>query len=170
MVQSRPRYTTVIQQEVARLLMHGSHGRLGALQLARQDDLDMVVSIPQAGPSVIGLRIETTSRLTMGPFGTWLVIDATAPAARFRRDPRASYLFGHFSLPDMTFVGPMFVVPSNLVEVRPGLKGRSPRLSFRARLDAVNQEWSEFAVAPDHVGAHMLALLRDMPQYGQQAA
>jgi len=36
------------------------------------------------------------------------------------------------------------------------VKGRSARISFRARLDGVNQEWSDFAFAPERLGAHLL--------------
>jgi len=161
--------TKVAQQKVASLLIRGSEKTLDVVALDRQDDLDLVVSIPKEGPGVLGLRVETTSRLSEGPFGKWLVIDAIAPGVHFRRDPRASYVFGHFTASKKTFVGPVFVVPSSLVGIVPGIKGRSNRIQFRARLDAVNQEWSEFAFAPDQLGSLLLEMLRD-PDQDLQAA
>jgi hypothetical protein len=163
-------HESVVQQEVASLLIRGSRGKLDVMPLEREDDLDLVASIPQQGPGVIGIRVETASRLTEGLFGKWLVIDATAPGTHFENDPRAVYLFGEFSATEKTFVGPVFVIPAALLQSRPGVKGRSARISFRARLDAVNQEWSDFAFAPHEVGTHLLDLLRDMPQYREQAA
>ena len=168
MAQAKAR-PNVFQQEVAKLLIRGTRGKLGVIPLAREDDLDLVVSIPHDGPGVIGLRIETASRLTKGPFGEWLVIDAIAPGAHFQNDPCAVYLFGEFT-PENTFAGPVFIVPAALLQEKAGVKGRSARISFRARLDAVNQEWSDFAFAPEKVGAHLLDLLGDMPQYSEQAA
>jgi hypothetical protein len=170
MPKASSRYPNVVQQEVARLLVRGSEGTLEAVSLAREDDLDMVVSIPHEGPGVIGLRIETSSRLTKGPFGEWLVIDAAAPTFHFQHDPRALFVFGHFVPADDAFTGPIFMVPAAFVESRPGVKGKSARLTFRARLDAVNQEWSDFAFTPDQIGARLLDLLREMPNYQQQAA
>jgi hypothetical protein len=169
MAQAKAR-PSVVQQEVARLLIRGTRGKLGVIPLAREDDLDLVVSIPHDGPGVIGLRIETASRLTRGPFGEWLVIDAIAPSAHFQNDPRAVYLFGEFSPTEKAFAGPVFIVPAALLQEKAGVKGRSARISFRARLDAVNQEWSDFAFDPEKVGAHLLDLLSDMPQYSEQAA
>ena len=170
MAQAKSARASVVQQEVARLLVRGGGGELEVMPLAREDDLDLVASIPQDGPGVIGIRVETASRLTEGPFGKWLVIDAPAPSSQFLEDPRAVYLFGQLSETGRTLSGPVFVVPAALLQARAGIKGRSARISFRARLDAVNQEWSDFAFAPEEVGAHLLALLRDMPQYGEQAA
>jgi len=169
MAQAKPR-PNIVQQEVARLLIRGSGGQLDVMPLEREDDLDLVASIPQDGPGVLGIRIETSSRLTEGPFGKWLVIDALAPRVQFQHDPRSVYIFGQFSAGEKAFTGSVFVVPAALLQVRPGLKGRSARISFRARLDAVNQEWSDFAFAPHEVGAHLLDLLHDMPQYREQAA
>jgi hypothetical protein len=169
MAQAKAR-PNIVQQEVARLLIHGSGGALDVMPLEREDDLDLVASIPQAGPGVLGIRIETASRLTEGRFGKWLVIDAVAPGAQFQNDPRSVYIFGQFSAGEKAFTGSIFVVPAALLQVRAGVKGRSPRISFRARLDAVNQEWSDFAFTPHEVGAHMLDLLHDMPQYREQAA
>ncbi len=163
-------HESVVQQQVASLLVRGSRGQLDVMPLEREDDLDLVVSIRQEGPGVLGIRVETASRLTEGPFGKWLVIDATAPGTHFQNDARSVYLFGEFSATEKTFVGPLFVVPAALLQVRPGVKGRSARISFRARLDAVNQEWSDFAFPPHEVGAHLLDLLRDMPQYHERAA
>ena len=160
----------VVQEEVAKLLIRGTRGKLDVIPLAREDDLDLVVSIPHNGPGVIGLRIETASRLSKGPFGEWLVIDAIAPSAHFQNDPRAVYLFGEFSATEKVFTGPVFIVPAALLQEKAGVKGRSARISFRARLDAVNQEWNDFAFAPENVGAHLLDLLADMPQYSEQAA
>lgn len=167
---ARPRYTSVIQHEVAKLLILGTEGRLEVMSLRREDDLDLVVSIPEEGPSVVGLRIETAFSLTTGRFGNWLVIESCAPPKHFQEDPRASYVFGHFSVSEMAFAGPLFVIPSSLLQPHDGLKGKSPRLSFRARLDAINQEWSQFAFAPDKVGAHMLDVLHDGRQRSQKAA
>lgn len=161
--------TKVAQQKVASLLIRGSERTLDVVAVDREDDLDLVVSIPKERPGVLGLRIETASRLNIGPFGQWLVIDAVAPSARFRRDPRASYVFGHLDSAKKAFQGRIFVVPSSLIGVVPGVKGRSPRISFRARLDGVNQEWSDFAFAPDQLGTLVLELLRD-PEHGLQAA
>ncbi len=161
--------TKLAQQKVASLLIRGSEKTLDVVAVDRVDDLDLVVSIPKERPGVLGLRIETTSRLSIGPFGTWLVIDAIAPSARFRHDPRVSYVFGHLDSAKKALQGPVFVVPSSLIGVMPGVKGRSARISFRARLDGVNQEWSDFAVAPDQLGTHLLELLRD-PENGLQAA
>jgi hypothetical protein len=169
MVQAKVR-RSIVHQEVARVLVRGSRGKLDVMALAREDDLDLVASLPKEGPGVLGIRIETASRLTEGPFGKWLVIDAAAPSARFQNDPRAIYIFGQFETTEESVTGPVYVVPAALLQARPGLKGRSARISFRARLDAVNQEWSDFAFAPREVGAHLLELLRDMPQYGEQAA
>jgi hypothetical protein len=161
---------SVIQQEVAKLLIRGSQSRLGVIPMWREHDLDLVVSNPHEGPGVIGLRIETTSRISGGPFGEWLVIDAPAPSEEFQQDARACYLFGHFSAGDNCFAGPVFLVPAALLQPRAGVKGKSARISFRARLDAVNQEWSEMAFAPEEVGAELLDLLAEMPRYRQQAA
>ena len=169
MAQAKAR-PNVVQQEVAKLLIRGTRGKLGVIPLAREDDLDLVVSTPHDGPGVIGVRIETASRLSKGPFGEWLVIDAIAPSLRFQNDPRAVYLFRELSATEKAFTGPVFIVPAALVQEKAGVKGRSARISFRARLDAVNQEWSDFAFAPEMVGAHLLDLLGDMPQYGEQAA
>ncbi|MDQ6876433.1 MAG: hypothetical protein M3082_01795 [Candidatus Dormibacteraeota bacterium] len=63
----------------------------------------------------------------------------------------------------------VYVVSSSLIGAVPGVKGRSPRISFRARLDGVNQEWSNFAFAPDQLGTVLLQMLRD-PEHGLQAA
>jgi len=161
---------SVVRQHVASLLTRGSRGKLGIIPLAREDDLDLVVSTPHDGPGVIGLRIETASRLSKGHFGEWLVIDAIAPGAHFQNDPRAVYLFGEFAATEKVFASPVFIVPAALLQEKPGVKGRSARISFRARLDGVNQEWSDFAFAPERLGAHLLDLLGDMPQYSQQAA
>jgi len=169
MAQAKAR-PNIVQQEVARLLIRGSGGALEVMPLEREDDLDLVASIPQDGPGVLGIRIETASRLTEGRFGKWLVIDAVAPGAQFQNDPRSVYIFGQFPDGERAFTGSVFVVPAALLQVRPGIKGRSARISFRARLDAVNQEWSNFAVAPHQVGAQLLDLLHDMPQYREQAA
>ncbi len=161
--------TKLAQQKVASLLIRGSEKTLDVVAVDREDDIDLVVSIPKERPGVLGLRIETTSRLSTGPFGTWLVIDAIAPSPRFRHDPRVSYVFGHLDSATKAFQGPVFVVPSSLVGVLPGVKGRSARISFRARIDGVNQEWSDFAFAPDRLGTHLLELLRD-PESGLAAA
>lgn len=170
MAKANPAQAKLIRSEVARLLTSGSKRRLDVVSAARQEDHDLIVSIPQEGSGVLGVRIETTSRLSKGRFGEWLVIEAAAPAMQFRRDARASYVFGQFSVSDKKFTGPIFVVPSSLVGAVPGAKGKSPRISFRARLDAVNQEWSDFAFTPDQIGARLLDLLREMPNYQQQAA
>ncbi|MDQ6719299.1 MAG: hypothetical protein M3003_00710 [Candidatus Dormibacteraeota bacterium] len=159
----------VAQHKLASLLIRGSEKTLDVVAVDREEDLDLIVSIPKEGPGALGLRIETTSRLSIGPFGKWLVIDAIAPSARFRHDSRASYIFGHFDSVKKAFEGRVFVVPSSLIGAVPGVKGRSPRISFRARLDGVNQEWCDFAFAPDQLGTHLLELLRD-PESGLQAA
>jgi hypothetical protein len=164
MAKANPAQAKLIRSEVARLLTSGSKRRLDVVSAARQEDHDLIVSIPQEGSGVLGVRIETTSRLSKGRFGEWLVIEAAAPAMQFRRDARASYVFGQFSVSDKKFTGPIFVVPSSLVGAVPGAKGKSPRISFRARLDAVNQEWSDFAVRPDALGAYFLDLLSDSPE------
>lgn len=163
-------HPSIVRQEVAKLLIRGSGGKLDVMSVARQDDLDLVASIPHQGAGVLGVRIETASRLSSGPFGEWLVIEAAAPATHFQNDPRAVYLFGQFSAVEKAYVGPVFVVPAALLQVRPGVGARSARISFRARLDAVNQEWSDFAFAPEEVGGHLLELLRDLTQYGEKAA
>ena len=111
MATARPQYLSVIQHEVVKLLVLGSGGKLGVMPLRREDDFDLVVSIPEAGQSVIGLRIETASRLTSGPFGEWLVIESSMPPKHFQEDPRASYVFGHFSVEAMAFAGSLFVIP-----------------------------------------------------------
>jgi hypothetical protein len=170
MATDHPQYLSVIQHEVVKLLVLGSGGKLGVMPLRREDDFDLVVSIPEAGQSVIGLRIETASRLTSGPFGEWLVIESSMPPKHFQEDPRASYVFGHFSVEAMAFAGPLFVIPSTLIRPVPGIKGKSPRLSFRARTDAFNQEWSQFAFPPDQIGAYMLDMLRGQRVTKRKAA
>ena len=71
--------TKLAQQKVASLLIRGSEKTLDVVAVDREDDIDLVVSIPKERPGVLGLRIETASRLSIGPFGKWLVIDERAP-------------------------------------------------------------------------------------------
>lgn len=70
--------------------------------------------VPKERVGVLGLRIETSSRLREGPFGKWLVIDAIAPGAHFRRDPRASYLFGQFVAAKKTLCPKVCLPPMSL--------------------------------------------------------
>ena len=153
------RYSNPIRDEVAKLLSRGSRGQLVVTQLSPAEPLDLLVNVPDLS-SVLGLKIQTCSRLSQGRFGEWLVVEFGAPVGQ-GPDPRFLYFFGHFSLSSMAFAAPVFLVPSTLIHATPHPKSavQSPRISFKARMDGVNQEWSEYAFAPNDLGAAVLGLL-----------
>ena len=158
------RYSNPIRDEVAKLLSRGSRGQLVVTQLSPAEPLDMLVNVPDLS-GVLGIKVQTSSRLSQGRFGEWLVVEFAAPVGQ-GPDPRFLYFFGHFSLSTMAFAAPVFLVPSTLIHATPHPKSaiQSPRISFKARMDGVNQEWSEYAFAPNDLASAVLSLLDTKPE------
>jgi hypothetical protein len=162
--------SSMIQDRVADLIRKGSPVKHFVTKLNDEDPVDMILTLPDLSGSLF-LKVETTSRTSKGRFGEWLVIEFPAPRG-LAPDPRLHYLFGCFDPASSSFSGPVYVVPSSLIQSTPypNSTARSSRISFKARLDAVNQEWSEYAVEPEQLGSRLVALLAEAGQVKRQAA
>jgi hypothetical protein len=157
----------IAQQEFAKLLMMGSHGRIEvAAPLTDDERRDFEIHV--RGQYGFGLAIQVKSTTTLrrrGGFAHYLHSYFLVRATRLVNNPLYWYFIGYLDPRLMRFVDPVFLIPSQdfHAHASPRRSGAFWYFTFVANLKPESRDhWSPYQVGTLELGDRVLQTMRDL--------
>jgi hypothetical protein len=153
-------------REFIKLLMIGSGGRLEASLPATDDERrDVEVHLKgRFGPS-LSFQVKSARRLLRRGRVDYLLIFMNVKPDRVIASPRYWYFFACLDFKEITFMDPVFIVPSRHLHraAARGAVGRLAHFMFQANMLPTSQDtWKPYQVARKDVGRRVLAILNQL--------
>jgi hypothetical protein len=153
----------VTQYELAKILIITSNGVLEVtLPLTDDDRRDMEIHIRGKFLGFIAFQVKSTTLLHHPYAANQLSIFFSVPKHKLISHPNFWYVFGYFDMAAMTFVDPIFIVPSTKVHqhAAPHLEGDRWTFNFSASLEPDSKDqWVPDRVKIRDVGRRVLEIL-----------
>jgi hypothetical protein len=153
----------VTQYELAKILIITSNGVLEVtLPLTDDDRRDMEIHIRGKFIGFIAFQVKSTTHLHHPYAANQLSIFFSVPKDKLISHPNFWYVFGYFDMEAMSFVDPIFIVPSTKVHqhAAPHLEGDRWTFNFSASLEPDSKDqWVPDRVKIRDVGRRVLEIL-----------
>jgi hypothetical protein len=164
----------IAQQEFAKLLMMGSHGRIEvAAPLTDDERRDFEIHV--RGQYGFGLAIQVKSTTTLrrqGGFAHYLHSYFLVRATRLVNNSLYWYFIGYLDPKLMRFVDPVFLIPSQdfHAHASPRRSGAFWYFTFVASLKPNSRDhWSQYQVDTTELGEHVLKVIQELRRRGDLA-
>jgi hypothetical protein len=172
---SRVQQGLIVQQEFAKLLMMGSHGRI-EVAAPLTDDERRDYEIHVRGQYGFGLAIQVKSTLKLRRLGggrsRFLRCSFPVRATRLVNNPMYWYFIAHLDPKLMRFTDPVFLIPSTEFHAHAAPKRRGAFWSFAlvASMEPKTRDhWHPFRVDTLQLGSRVLEIMRDVRRRGNLA-
>jgi len=157
----------IVQQEFAKLVMMGSHGRIEVAS-PLSDDERRDYEIHVRGQYGFGLAIQVKSTMALhrrGGNARYLNASFDVRATRLVNNPLYWYFFAYLDPKLMRFADPVFLVPSREVHEHavPKRHGAFWTIHFRPNMEARTRDhWHPFRINTLELGGQVLEIMRDL--------